>query len=226
MEQNHECKFCNTRFHKEITLTTHMCVKKRRYMEAGTPGSRFGLRAFQRFYELTANSKKAKTQDEFINSPYYIDFVKFGHHLATLKPVYLEKYIDYVIMNGVKLKDWTKDFVYDLYIEDILKKEPAASAAERTITEMVEWCENNDEPFTEFFSKISANEASHLVRSGRLSPWVLYLSATGGDLMDKFNDDHAKMIGAIIEPGFWMKKFKKAGDDVDFIKDLLGQAGL
>jgi hypothetical protein len=34
------------------------------------------------------------------------------------------------------------------------------------------------------------------------------------------------MIADIIDPGFWMKKFKKQDDDVDFIKDLLEQAGI
>lgn len=226
MEQNYKCKFCGTKFHKETTLTTHMCVKKRRHMDLNSTGSRFGFRTFQRFYERTMNTKTPKTTDDFINSQYYIDFVKFGNHLALLKPVHIEKYIDFVIMNGVKLKDWTKDFVYDLYIEDLVKKEPANSAVERSITEMMEWCEANNTPFNEFFKSISANEAAYLVRTGKISPWVLYLASTGDQLMNRFTEDHAKMIGLIIDPGFWMKKFKKSEDDVDYIRSILEQAGL
>ena len=226
MDQDFSCKFCGTKFHKETTLATHMCVKKRRHMEIGTAGSRFGFRTFQRFYELTTQAKKLKSTDDFINSPYYIDFVKFGNHLALLKPVHIDKYIEFVIMNGVKLKDWTKDFVYDLYIEDLLKKEPAVSATERTITEIMEWCDRNNVAFDKFFSTVNANEAAHLIRTGRISPWVLYLSSTGEQLMSRFNEDHANMIGAVIDPGFWMRKFKKADDDVDFIKNILEQSKL
>jgi hypothetical protein len=226
MEQNFECKFCGTRFHKETTLTTHMCVKKRRHMDLNTAGSRFGFRAFQRFYELTVKAKKVKTQQEFIESSYYIDFVKFGNHLALLKPLYPEQFIDYVIMNGVFLKDWTKDAVYELYIENLVKKEPAVSATERTITEIMEWCNTHGVEFTQFFSTITANEAAYLIKTGRISPWVLYLAASGESLMSQFNEDHSKMIGGVIDPGFWMKKFKKQDDDVDYIKDLLRQAGL
>lgn len=203
-----------------------MCVKKKRHMEINSSGSRFGFRAFQRFYTLTMGAKKPKLVDEFINSPYYTDFAKFGNHLDNLRPVYIEKYIDYVIMNGVKLKDWTKDFVYDVYIEDLVKKEPAGSAIERTITEIMGWCEKNNVEFTKFFSSISANEAAYLIRTGRISPWVLYLAAGGDSLMSRFNEDHEKMIGSIIDPGQWMQKFKKDTEEVEYIKELLVQAGL
>src|SRR4051812_13648135 len=103
MEQKFECKYCGNKFQKETTLATHMCVKKRRHIDANTAGARYGLRTFQRFYILTTNIKKLKTQDEFINSPYYIDFVKFGNHVAMLKPVYVEQYIDFVILSGLKI---------------------------------------------------------------------------------------------------------------------------
>lgn len=226
MQQDHECKFCGKRFHKEKTLTTHMCVKKRRHMDIGTAGSRIGFLTFQKFYALSTNSKKPKTIDDFINSQYYIDFAKFGNHLAALKPIYIDQYIEFVIKNGVKLKDWAKDEIYYLYVEDLIKKEPAASATERTITEMMAWAEKNSAQFSDFFTAISANEAAYLIQTGRISPWVLYLAASGDKLMSRFNGDHAKMIGGIIDPGFWMKKFKKADDDVDYIRGLLEQVGL
>jgi len=224
--RDYQCKFCGTKFHRESTLSTHMCVKKQRHMDINTAGSRFGFLTFRRFYELTVRSKNPKTTEEFINSPYYIDFAKFGNHLANLKPIYVEKYIDFVIMGGVPLKDWTKDSVYYIYIEDLIKKEPPVSAVERTISEIVEWCKVNNSIFKNFFFDISANECAHLIRTGRISPWVLYLAPSAGELMAKFNDDHAKIIGGVIEPSFWMKKFKKSGDDVDYIKTVLEQSGL
>ena len=67
MKQDFACKFCGTKFHKEDTLSVHMCVKKRRHQEIDTAPSRFGLRTFQRFYQLSVKSKTLKTADEFIN---------------------------------------------------------------------------------------------------------------------------------------------------------------
>jgi len=226
MQQPNICKHCNKSFAKISTLSTHMCVKKQRYLDINQAGPRFGLRAFQRFYELTTQSKKIKTIEEFIDSPYYIDFARFGNHLAILKPIYIEKYIEYVILAGVKLKDWSKDFVYDLYIEDLVKKEPAINATERSITEIMIWCENNNTEFSKFFSEVNVNESAHLIRTGRISPWVLYLAESGEALMLRFNDDHSKMIRLVIDAGFWMKKFKKDKEDVEYIRTLLEQAGL
>ncbi len=195
-------------------------------MEIDTAGSRLGFRTFQRFFERTTKSKNLKSTDEFINSPYYLEFVKFGHHLAALKPVHGEKYIDFVIMAGLKLKDWTKDGVYDLYIIDLLKKEPAVSAVERTISEIAEWASKNETPFNDFFKDVNANEAAYLIKTGKISPWVLYLAAGGDSLMNRFNEDHARMIGEIIDPGYWSKKFRNNEDDVEFIRNILDQSGL
>ena len=226
MEQKFECKFCKTKFHKEGTLTTHICVKKRRHMEIDTAGSRFGFRTFQRFYELTVNLKKPKTHDEFINSPYYIDFVKFGNHLASLKPLYPDQYTDFIIMGGIKLKDWTRDDIYYLYIDDLIKKEPATSAVERTITNIMTWCEKNSVDFKDFFINLSANEGAYMIQTGKISPWVLYLCSTGGQLVSRFSEEHGKIIGSIIDPGHWMKKFKKNDEEVEYIKTLLAESGL
>jgi hypothetical protein len=226
MEQNAICKYCGKKFQKDSTLLSHVCVKKQRYLDVNTAGSRFGLRAFQRFYELTSHTKKIKTLDEFINSSYYIDFVKFGNHLELLRPLYIERYIDFVLTNGVKLKDWTKDFVYDTYIIDLIKKEPAESATERSISTILAWCDTNTIEFSNFFNSISSNEAAYLIKMGKISPWVLYLAPSADALMSKFNEDHSKLIGPIIEPGFWMKKFRKSKEDVDYIGSLLDQSGL
>lgn len=226
MEQNYQCKFCGSKFHREKTLAAHMCVKKKRHLEIDSTGSRMGFRAFQKFYELSTSSKKPKTVEEFINSPYYSQFAKFGNHLSNLKPLYIEQFIEFVIKNGIDLKHWTNDDVYFIYITDLVKKEPAASAAERTITEIVDWAEKNNKAFNTFFSTVTANEAAYMIQTGRISPWVLYLCETGNDLINRFNDDHSKMIKDIIDPGYWMKKFKKSEEDVEYIRNVLEQAGL
>ena len=226
MKQDYECKFCGKKFHKESSLAVHVCVKKRRHAEANSSGPRMGLNVFVKFYQSTTASKKPKTLDDFINSPYYIEFVKFGHHMVSLKPMYPERFVEFILANGVKLKDWSKDYVYDLYVDDLIKREPPDAATDRSITHMVDWCNNNGAQFGGFFTAVSANEAASMVKSGKLSPWVLYLSQSGDALMSRFNEDHAKIIGNIIDPSIWMMKFKQLPDDVDYIRGLLEQVGV
>jgi hypothetical protein len=54
----------------------------------------------------------------------------------------------------------------------------------------------------------------------------LYLANSADELMSRFNEDHAKIIGGVIEPSVWMKKFKNSDDDVKYIREVLEQAGL
>lgn len=224
--EENTCRHCKKSFKSTNTLSVHMCVKKRRHLDADQPASRIGFRVFQRFYELTTNSKRPKTVDEFIESSYYIDFVKFGHYLVDLKPINIDMFIDFVIKNGLKIKDWSKEFVYDQYIDDLVKKEPAENAVERSILAMDEWAQKNSVPISEFFYKITANEASFIIRRGRLSPWVLYLAETADPLMQSFTEDHARIISGLIDPTFWHKRFKNNPDDVDFISSILRASAL
>jgi hypothetical protein len=220
------CKYCSKTFSKISTFSTHMCVKKRRMMDINATGPRLGLKAFQRFYELTTNSKQPKTAEDFIDSKFYTDFARFGNYLASLKPLYIEQFVDFLIKNSIKLTDWTKEQIYYLYLDELIKKEPAVSAVERSINEIVSWCEKNSVEFQKFFTNIGPNEAASMIQMGKISPWVLYLGTTADTLMSKFNQDHEKMIGSIIDPGFWSKKFKKNSDDVEYIQSLLEQAGI
>ena len=90
------CNYCGSGYVREKTLAAHMCEKKRRALQKDEKRVRYGFYAFGRFYKLSAGNKKEKTYEEFCASPYYNAFVKFGSFLNNVKPLYPEKYIDYV----------------------------------------------------------------------------------------------------------------------------------
>jgi len=220
------CKFCKKSFKMLNTLSVHQCVKKRRHHDADLPSSRIGLYVFQRFYQLTTANKQPKTLDDFICSNYYLEFVKFAHYLVALSPIDMNAFIDHVIRDGVKLKDWTSEAVYTRFVSDIVKREPADRAVERTIITMAEWADRNNMQISDFFLNVSASEAVFLIIRGKLSPWVLYLSGTADVLMGKFTDEHASAIDMFISPEFWQKKFSVNSGDVDFISDVLLASGV
>ncbi|HEY6435343.1 MAG TPA: hypothetical protein VIY47_02020 [Ignavibacteriaceae bacterium] len=201
-------------------------MKKQRHADINLAGPRLGFRTFQRFYALTTSAKQLKSVQDFIDSNFYIAFVKFGHHLVSLKPLHTSQFIDFIIKNGVPLKDWTKDVVYFTYLEDLIQKEPATNAATRTITNICEWCDSNSVNFSDFFSNISANEGAYMIKTGKISPWILYLSSKGGDLLNRLTQDHSSMVSGMIDAKYWMRKFKKNNNDVLYIQNILNQAGL
>lgn len=203
-----------------------MCTKKKRFADKDTVGARVGFRVFQRYYELTTNAKKPKTLDSFIDSRMYMDFTKFGRYLADLDPVNTNDFIDFIIRNGVKLRDWRTDYVYETYLEDLMRKEPPEKGLERTIVFLSKWAEENNREFQNFFRQISTIEASFYIKAGRISPWVLYLADSADELLSNFNDEQYGMIEAIIDPSIWSKRITKKSDDVKFIRETLKAAGL
>src|SRR6056300_1236150 len=133
------CEYCNTGYTREKTLAVHMCQPKRRALQKNEKRVQLGMYAFNQFYKLSANSKKDKTYEEFCKSPYYNAFVKFGSFISNVKPLYPEKYIDYVVTSGVKLDHWCKDEMYEKYAIEFILKEDVHTALERSIKHMMEW---------------------------------------------------------------------------------------
>ena len=203
-----------------------MCIKKRRHLDKDNVASRMGLELFRRFYELNTAQKNSKTIDEFIDSKYYTTFIKFARRLMDLRPVDQSRFVDYVFRNSIKERDWCKDKVYEAYIVELLAKEPANRGLERSVKTMEKWSQENDKPFNEFFIHVSPAEATHLVKMGKISPWVLYLAETSDHLWDRLSDEQADIIASVINPKIWKAKFELKKDDCSFTRDVLREAGI
>lgn len=220
------CKYCKKKFTSEKTLLVHVCVKKQRHADKDTIGSRIGFAVFQRFYELSTSATTKKTFDEFVDSKFYGDFVKFGRYIADLNPISTNDFVDFVIKNGIKMREWYVDKTYYAFLKDFIEKETVERALERTIIEISKWSTENNVPNNQFFIKIGTIEAVHLIRSGRLSPWVIYLASTSETLLNNFNSEQTKIIDGIVNVEYWKKIFMTRQDDVIFAKTILTKAQL
>ena len=221
-----ECKWCKKSFKSEQTLAVHMCVKKRRFADKEMSHIRLGHRAFQLFYELNTSATKPKTIEDFILSPYYESFVKFGRACQVNEWLEPEKFTEWLIKNGVKLKQWMSDTQYDKFLKEYVRKEPGLKALERSIVYLAEWSKDNDKRWQTYFTTVSPSRAVFDLRAGKISPWVLYLSETGGSLLERFNDEQIKMIDEIIDPPFWMKLFSNNAEEVKEVKQTCKEANL
>lgn len=224
--RTHKCKFCKKAFSSEKTLASHMCLKKKRWADKDTIGARLGFRVFQRFYEITTNSKKPKSQMDFLESKYYLAFVKFGRYLVELDPINPENFITFVIEHGVKLKDWTKAYVYDMYLEQLIGREPVEKALERTILTMEQWAKENNDTYDNFFMAVNTNEATFMIRNGKISPWVLYLSDSADKLLTRMNEEQGRIISEVIDSKKWHIKFMTRKEDLNFVKSILKEANV
>lgn len=219
-----ECKWCKKSFKSETTLAVHMCVKKRRFADKDMSHIRLAHRAFQIFYEINTSAKTPKTMEDFIVSQYYEAFVKYGRACTVnewLDPV---KYTEHLIKTGVKLKQWASDKEYDKYLKTYVRKEPGLKALERTVIYLAGWGEENNEPWQDYFDKVSPSRAVYDLRSAKVSPWILYLSESGDKLLERFNSEQVKMIQDVIDPPFWMKLFTANKEEANEIKQACKEA--
>ena len=226
-DKPYKCEYCGGGFMKEKTLAAHMCEKKRRHLQKDEKRVRYGFYAFQRFYTLSAGSKRDKTYDEFCASPYYNAFVKFGSFISNVRPLYPEKYIDYVVTSGVKLDHWARDELYEKYALEFILKEDVTTALERSVKTMMDWAEENEPAaWNHYFNYVSLNRAVWHIRDGKISPWLLLNCKSGKDMLSKFSDEQLEMIYHVINPQHWAIRFKRQAGDVQLVKDVAKESSL
>ena len=224
MDLNFKCEYCSKLFAKEKTLFVHVCEQKRRHLGQNERHVQMGLITFQRFYDLTQKSKGTKTFDEFAASPYYTAFVKFGSFMINTAPIYPERFIDFVIKSGVKLDHWCRDELYDSYISELIKIEPADGAIQRTIQNMMAWSEKNHSAWEHYFAYVNLNRATHDIKEGLISPWILLNTREGKAMLQKMNDEQLAIIGPVIDPQFWLRRFKELPADLELVRDVIKEA--
>lgn len=223
----HQCKYCKKTFVKESTLLSHACEKKRRMMAEHDKPNRLAFNVWRKFLKYcTPSARKEKTYEDFVNSNVYTGFVKFARHVIDLNPHSVDDFVDFVIRNSVKLDDWTKIWVYEAWIREVSKKESVDRAVERSVLLMKTWSEREQENWTDFFVRVNTNQAVHWIRTGRISPWVLFSTDAGQALVNRFNEEQLELIVEYIEPKYWQFKVARQREDSAWVQGVFNSAGI
>lgn len=223
------CQYCKKSYVKESTLAAHLCETKRRFKQQNEPAVQIGLKSYLRFYEITQGSAKLKTYDDFVNSPYYLAFVKYGRHVTGIRAVNVSSLTDWLLKNNKKLDHWCKDSLYSEWLHQYIKKESVQDAIERALKEMQEYADINPElenNFSNYFKFGNGNRISNHISNGRISPWVIFNCNSGIDWLARANEEQIQNIMPWIDPDFWQQKFKDYLADTEWCKDILSKAGL
>lgn len=220
------CQYCNKAFLKESTLTAHQCEPKRRAQQKTDVGVSLGYQTWIRFFELTQGSAKLKTYDDFAKSQYYAAFVKFGRYCHSIRAINVNRFIDHVIKNNFKLDHWTREQIYDRYLLELLKTEAVEDALSRAIEHMQQWSEEFTENYYDYFRKTTTNRLVKDIKNGRISPWVIYCSDSGNEILATMTEDQIAMVWTYIDADIWQKKLKDYVADAELARHVLREAGL
>lgn len=226
--QSFECQYCKKAFKKETTLASHLCEPKRRWQQEKETGVQFGLKAYVRFYEYTQSSSKPKSYTDFVTSPYYIAFVKFGRHCVSIKCVNVVKFTAWLLKHNKKIDDWTKDSLYQEWLYDYLRTEAPQDSLERALKQMQDYADKTEgmASFSDYFRYGNANRICYHISTGRISPWIIYNCDSGIQFLSELGEEQAGMVMQWIDPDFWSRTFRQLPADTAWVKNILKEAGL
>lgn len=223
------CKFCEKSFRKESTLAAHLCEPKRRWQQEKETGVQLGLKAYLRFYEYSQGSARLKSYADFVTSPYYNAFVKFGRYCQSIRCINFANYLDWLLKNNKKIDNWCSDRLYVEWLPEYIKKEAVQDALERALREMEDYAESNTDirgGFRDYFRYGNSNRITFHINNGRISPWVLYNSESGVEFLDNLTEEQIGIVLPMIDPDYWQRKFRDYLADTEWVKDILSKAGL
>jgi len=227
--QSFKCRYCEKEFRKESSLAVHLCEIKRRWQEERETGVQFGLQAYLRFYEMTQGSAKMKSYADFVASPYYKAFVKFGRHMVAIRAVNPRMFIDWVIKENKKLDHWTHEKVYLEYLKGYMRKEAVQDALERALKEMQDYADEHQEfkgGFADYFRYGNTNRICHHIANGRVSPWIVFNCASGVEFLERLSEEQIGIVLPWIDPDYWQRKFQDYVADTEWVKMILKEAKL
>lgn len=219
------CEFCHKEFQRESSITVHMCEPKRRRLEQHERGVQLGLQAYLRFYETMQGSSRLKTFEDFVESPYYRAFVKFGRYCVNTRAINPARFMEWLIRNNKKIDHWCRDSMYTEYLIAYLKSESVTDALERSIARSVAWAEETGHPACDMLRYGATNAVCYDITAGRISPWALYNSESGQKFLANLIPEQIAMIYPYINPEVWNRKFCDFMADQEFAKDMLSKAG-
>lgn len=225
----YKCRYCEKGFAKESTLAVHLCEPKRRWQQEKETGVQLGLKAYLRFYEMTQGSAKLKSYENFVASPYYNAFVKFGRYCQGIRCINFTSFLDWLLKNNKKIDFWCKDSLYEEWMQDYLRREAVQDALERALKEMQDYADEHPElknGFTDYFRYGNTNRVCHHIATGRISPWIVFNSTSGVEFLDQLDPGQVEMILPWIDPDHWQRRFIDYLADTEWVKDILQKAGL
>ena len=205
-------------------MMKHLCETKRRWQDRDKHGNRIGHSAWVQFY--SKHSRKAKRDYmDFAKSAYYTAFVKFGNYCVEAQVLNPSRYVDWLLKNQISIDTWNRDTNYTKFIVDYLKTEDPLDAIARSIETTIALAESDKIMSKDVFRYGNRNKICFEITKGKISPWMLYHSVSGVEMIESLDVTQQKMILDYINPEQWAIKFKRSNNIINDVKQLLDAGG-
>jgi uroporphyrinogen-III decarboxylase len=91
---------------------------------------------------------------------------------------------------------------------------------------MMDWGEEQNANFAQYFDYVNINRAVRQIADGLISPWIILNCKSGTTMLSKFNDEQLDIVSPIIDPPYWMKRFKTYPSEIALVKEICKETGI
>jgi hypothetical protein len=168
---------------------------------------------------------KNTTYEEFIRSPYYAAFAKFGSYCVDVNIINVPRYTDWLLKENIKIDKWNTDTVYTKFLVQYIRTEDAFDAIHRSVEHCIRMGRDENIQPNDVLRYIHPNRICQAISTGKISPWLLYQSDSGVKFLSTLSQDHVNIVLDYINPEQWALKFHREPDLTKQIRDTLKLAG-
>jgi len=225
VQMTYKCKYCNKEFARETTLMSHMCERKRRVLAKDDKQNRIAYQSWLLYRRLSmANVKNDKPYEDFVDNSLFTGFMKLAKYMIDMNFEKPEEFVKFIVMNSVKMHDWTKIFVHQEFVKDKLKTETVDRAIERSLLNMKEWAERTGNNWQDYFVQVNTVEAVQDIKMGRLSPWCTFATDQGSRFIDRLEPGQVQELIDFLNPQAWKARIKRQQEDADWVQEVFNKA--
>lgn len=220
-----KCRFCGKQFIREHRYLAHNCKEMQRDEELRTPQGQTALNYYQLW--MRTMKRNPPSASAFLTSRYYrtfMNFVDFSKSVDLPKP---EKFIWLMVQKDFPPTIWTTDEGYTTYLEFLDRKTSPMDQASLSIETLIAVADKHEIPLGEVFTVLTAQDIIHMLRTRRVSAWLLLFSKKFKYLFaNETNIDQRLIIENLIRPEYWGEKLEEYAESVKTIKMLIEEMGI
>lgn len=218
------CKFCHKIYIREQAYMNHECKRMKRFKELKTPIGQTAWHYYQNW--MREQNRMPPSADAFMESKLFRTFVNFTIFSQKVSLPLPNKFIWLMKVKNYPPTMWMMDEVYAQYLTFIDTKMPPVDQAKTSITTILDYADLHNIDPSDVFTTINPNELIHLVRTRKLSPWLLLVSKRFTKFYNTINEEQQLILETLIQPDIWTEKFAAHLSDVNIIKAYVGELGI
>jgi len=219
------CQYCERVFRKASSLEVHLCEQKKRRQSQDDPAVRLAFQGFLEFYKQAQGSSRLKTAEDFMTSPYYRAFVKWGHYCVNTRAVDPESFLHWLLAHNHRIDHWAQDSKYSQFLLEHTRREPADRALARALEAAIDWSERTGHPDRDYLRFGNTNAICHAITTGRVTAWTLYNCDSGQEFLANLGPEQIQIVWPWVESDYWGMHLAKFPADRAWVAEILKDQG-